>query len=158
MDLTIKFAKAYDRIKETFSGGSVWRFLLSEVIYEIKSANPKYTWVGIYLLKGDILILETFLGKPTEHSKIKLTEGICGASARDAKPILIGDVAKDDRYIACDLSVKSEIVVPIHTNNRMIGVIDIDGNQRNAFTEQDVDFLKKVANLLASTCPKIHQP
>ena len=156
MDITGKYQKAFDRIKETFSGGSVWRFLLSEVVYEIKSANPKYEWVGIYLVKGDLLVLETFLGKPTEHNKIKLSEGICGASASTQESIIISDVNKDDRYIACDLAVKSEIVVPIVHLDRTIGVIDIDSNQRSVFGKADTDFLENVARLLAQTSPKVH--
>lgn len=156
MDITSKYQKTFDRIKETFSGGSVWRFLLSEVVYELKSANPKYEWCGIYLLKGEILVLETFLGKPTEHNKIKLTEGICGAAASLKKTLIIADVTKDDRYIACDLAVKSEIVVPILHHDIVIGVIDIDSNQRNVFGQADVDFLEQVAKLLAQTSPKIH--
>jgi L-methionine (R)-S-oxide reductase len=102
------------------------------------------------------LVLETYLGKPTEHSKIKLSEGVCGASATSKKSILVEDVSKEDRYIACDLAVKSELVVPILNNGKIIGVIDIDSNQRNAFQEQDKEFLEMVAGLLAQTCPKIH--
>jgi GAF domain-containing protein len=156
MEMNDKYQKAFDRIKETFSTGSIWRFLLTEVVYEIKNANSRYDWVGIYLLKGDILILETFLGKPTEHSKIKISEGICGSSITENKSILVEDVAKDSRYIACDLAVKSEIVVPIRNKEKVIGVIDIDSNLRNAFKLQDQDFLEKVANLLGSSCPKVY--
>jgi len=155
MALTIKYQKAFDRIKETICGGNVWRFLLSEVVYEIKNAFPKYSWVGIYLLKDDTLYLETFLGKPTEHTKIKKSEGICGAAIREEKTLLVGDVNKDDRYISCDIGVKSEIVVPIRHNENMIGVIDIDSNQKSAFLEQDQELLERIASLLASSCPKI---
>lgn len=155
MALTIKYQKAYDRIRETVCGGSVWRFLLSEVVYELKNAFPKYGWVGIYLLKDDILHLETFLGKPTEHIKIKISEGICGTAVREARTLLVGDVKKDDRYISCDIAVKSEIVVLIKHNEKIIGVLDIDSNLKAAFNEQDQEFLELVANLLASSCPKI---
>jgi GAF domain-containing protein len=156
MEINSKYQKAFDRIKEIFSGTSVWRFLLSEAVYEIKMVSSKYEWVGIYLLQGELLILETFLGKPTEHSKIKLSEGVCGASASDKKTILVEDVAKENRYIACDLAVKSEIVVPIMRAGNVIGVIDIDSNQRNAFQDQDQEFLEMVANLIAVSSPKVH--
>jgi len=156
MEINSKYQKAYDRIKEIFSGTSVWRFLLSEAVYEIKMVSSKYEWVGIYLLQGELLTLETFLGKPTEHSKIKLSEGVCGACASDKKTILVEDVAKENRYIACDLAVKSEIVVPIMRSGNVIGVIDIDSNQRNAFQDQDQEFLEMVANLIAVSSPKVH--
>jgi L-methionine (R)-S-oxide reductase len=156
MEINSKYQKGYNRIKEIFSGSSVWRFLLTEVVYEIKCVSSKYEWCGIYLVKGDMLILETFLGKPTEHSKIKISEGICGASASEKRSIIVEDVSKDNRYISCDLAVKSEIVIPILTQEKIIGVIDIDSNQRNAFLPQDQEFLEMVAKLLASTCPKIH--
>jgi L-methionine (R)-S-oxide reductase len=156
MDINGKYQKAYDRIKEIFSGKSVWRFLLTDVVYEIKMVSTKYEWCGIYLLKGDMLILETFLGKPTEHSKIKISEGVCGASATAKNTILVEDVSKEKRYIACDLAVKSEIVVPILRNEEIIGVIDIDSNQRNAFQIQDQEFLELVASLIAFASPKVN--
>lgn len=155
MDINSKYQKAYDRIKEIFSGNSVWRFLLTDVVYEIKMVSTKYEWCGIYLLKGDMLILETFLGKPTEHSKIKVTEGVCGACATKKETILVEDVSKEKCYIACDLAVKSEIVVPIARNGEIIGVIDIDSNQRNAFQNQDQEFLESVAGLIAFASPKV---
>jgi len=156
MEINSKYQKAYDRIKEVFSGTSAWRLLLPEVVYEIKSANSRYEWVGIYLLKGEMLVLETYLGKPTEHSKIPLDKGVCGASATERKTVIVDDVSRENRYIACDLAVKSEIVVPIMNKDKIIGVIDIDSNQRNAWKEQDSEFLELVASLLASTCPKVH--
>jgi L-methionine (R)-S-oxide reductase len=155
MEMNSKYQKAFDRIKETLSGTSAWRLLLSEVVYEIKSANSRYEWVGIYLLKGDTLVLETYLGKPTEHSKIPLDKGICGDAATEKKTIIVEDVSRERRYIACDLAVKSEIVVPIMNKDKIIGVIDIDSNQRNPWKEQDVEFLELVAALLANTCPKV---
>ena len=74
-----------ERIKGCICGGNIWRYMLSDVVYEIKQTFPKYTWVGIYLLDDGVLLLETFLGKATSHTKIPLDKGICGASASQKK-------------------------------------------------------------------------
>ena len=75
--------------------------------------KPGYTWVGIYLLDGDELVLGPFVGKPSPHTRIPLGRGICGAAATEKATIIVDDVNADPRYLACSLETKSEIVVPI---------------------------------------------
>ena len=74
---------------------------------------PHYTWVGIYLLEGDELVLGPYLGKPSPHTRIPLNRGICGAAASQKETIIVDDVNTDPRYLACSIETKSEIVVPI---------------------------------------------
>lgn len=155
MALQNKYNTMVSRIKEIFSGSHIWRYNLSEVVYELKSNFPKYDWVGIYLLQDDVLVLETFLGKPTEHSRIPLDKGLCGLAAREKTTQNLDDVTKDVRYIACDIHVKSEIVVPIYTKEKLIGVLDIDSNTKSAFLETDKHFLEEVAAIIANAHPKI---
>jgi len=155
MTLQNKYSTSLIRIKEIFAGSHIWRYNLTEVVYELKTSFPKYDWVGIYLLKEDTLVLETFLGKPTEHSKIPLDKGLCGLAAREKTTQNLDDVAKDDRYIACDLHVRSEIVVPIATKDKMIGVLDIDSNSKATFQDADRQFLEEVASIIANSHPKI---
>lgn len=155
MALQNKYNTMLSRIKEIFAGSHIWRYNLSEVVYELKSNMPKYDWVGIYLLQDDVLVLETFLGKPTEHSRIPLDKGLCGLAAREKTTQNLDDVTKDVRYIACDMHVKSEIVVPIYTKEKLIGVLDIDSNSKSAFLETDKQFLEEVAAIIANAHPKI---
>jgi L-methionine (R)-S-oxide reductase len=157
MNLSTKYLTALEKIKEDASGVNIWRYMLPDIIYDLKNTFSKYSWVGIYLIDKDILLLDSFLGKSTEHTKIKFTEGICGACATAVETIIVGNVCEDNRYISCDLSVKSEIVVPIKKNNELIGVLDIDSDRKGIFTDEDKEFLEIVADLIGNTFPSINK-
>jgi GAF domain-containing protein len=111
---------------------------------------PSYTWVGIYRLEGDELVLGPFLGKPSPHTRISLGRGICGAAATAKATIVVDDVHADPRYLACSLETKSEIVVPIVSGDRVLGEIDIDSDRPAAFGADDRRLLEAVASLLAA--------
>ena len=117
----------------------------------VKALKPAYDWVGVYLLEGDVLTLQDdhYLGQPTVHTRIPLGSGICGASATDGETLVIDDVHEDIRYIACSLSVRSEIVVPIMAGERVVGVLDLDSDTPSAFGEADRQELERVAAALA---------
>jgi len=85
---------------------------------------------------------------PTEHTKIRIGRGVCGSAAQSGKTEVVDDVSKDHRYLACFVSTRSEIVVPIKKNGAVVGEIDIDSDIANAFNESDVVFLEKVADML----------
>ena len=108
-----------------------------------------YTWVGIYLLDGNELVLGPFLGKPSPHTRIPLGRGICGAAAAEKATIIVDDVNADPRYLACSIETKSEIVVPIMQDGTVLGEIDIDSDQPAAFGQDDRTLLEEVAALLA---------
>ena len=108
-----------------------------------------YDWVGIYHIADDELVLGPFLGKPSPHTRIKVGHGICGSAAEQGQTIIVDDVNADPRYLACSLETKSDIVVPIFKNGKVIGEIDIDSNTPAAFTDQDREFLETIAQLLA---------
>lgn len=110
---------------------------------------PYYNWVGIYLVKGDDLVLETYSGpKETEHTRIKIGFGICGLAAREGDTVIVPDVSKDTRYISCFLETKSEMVVPVFKGSEVIGEIDIDSDFLDPFTDEDKDFLSEIINLI----------
>jgi GAF domain-containing protein len=116
----------------------------------LKSRRPAYTWVGIYLLEGDTLVLGPYLGKPSPHTRIPLGRGICGAAATEKATIIVDDVNADPRYLACSIETKSEIVVPILApDGAVLGEIDIDSDARAAFTADDRSLLERVAADLA---------
>ena len=110
---------------------------------------PEYTWVGIYLLEGDELVLGPFLGKPSPHTRIPLGQGICGAAATEKATIIVDDVNADPRYLACSIETQSEIVVPIMHGERVLGEIDIDSDRPAAFGAADRALLEAVAALIA---------
>lgn len=115
----------------------------------LKASMPDYTWVGIYLLEGDELVLGPFVGKPSPHIRIPLNRGICGAAATTRATIVVDDVNADPRYLACSVETKSEIVVPILRGQRVLGEIDIDSDRSAAFGARDRALLESVAAMLA---------
>lgn len=115
----------------------------------LKSRVPDYTWVGIYELFGNELVLGPFVGKPSPHTHIPVGRGICGAAAAEKATIVVDDVNKDPRYLACSLDTRSEIVVPIMRGDDVLGEIDIDSDRLAAFGAGDQRMLETVAALLS---------
>ena len=116
-------------------------------ICELLDSNINYyNWVGFYFRNGnkEELKLGPYVGAPTEHTIIPFGKGICGQVALSNQNFVVPDVAAQDNYIACSITVKAEIVIPIFLNGENIGQIDIDSNTHNPFTEADERFLEFV--------------
>ena len=124
---------------------------MRQAVRLLKDAIPYYTWVGIYLLDGNELVLGPFLGKPSPHTRIPLGRGICGAAAAEKATIIVDDVNADARYLACSIETKSEIVVPIMEDGEVLGEIDVDSDTAAAFGAADRRLLEQVAALLAES-------
>jgi L-methionine (R)-S-oxide reductase len=124
--------------------------ILQDVVDILYESFEKYSWVGIYLVKGDVLVLGPWKGKQaTEHTTIPLGMGVCGTAAKTGKTERVDDVSEDRRYLSCFLSTQSEIVVPIKKINVVVGEIDIDSDRPAAFDKNDTVFLEKVADMLS---------
>ena len=109
-----------------------------------------YSWIGIYLVEGDDLVLGPWKGpQATEHVRIPIGQGICGAAAASGVTELVDDVHSDERYLSCFPSTRSEIVVPIAFEGQVVGEIDIDSDTPAAFGEDDRVFLERVALLIS---------
>jgi GAF domain-containing protein len=126
---------------------------MTTTVRVLKDRMPDYSWVGIYLLDGNELVLGPFVGKPSAHTRIPLGRGICGAAAAEKATIIVDDVNDDPRYLACSVETRSEIVVPIMRGGDVLGEIDIDSDKRAAFGEADKRMLEAVAGLLAERIP-----
>ena len=114
-----------------------------------------YDWVGIYWVDGDDLVLGPWVGaEATEHTRIPIGTGVCGAAAASGRTEIVPDVDADPRYLACFASTRSEIVVPIFAEGQVVGEIDIDGSDPDAYDETDAHFLEEVAALLAPLRPR----
>jgi L-methionine (R)-S-oxide reductase len=119
---------------------------------------PHYDWVGIYWVdpSGTMLNLGPWRGpEATEHTRIPIGTGICGAAAASGQTEIVDDVNADPRYLACFTSTRSEIVVPIAHEGVVVGEIDIDGSDLAAFGQADALFLEEVAALLAPLRPAV---
>ncbi len=132
--------------------------LLAEMVTLLRRERPHYNWAGVYLVQGEELVLGPYVGKPTVHTRIPLNQGICGAAASTGETLIVDDVNADPRYLACSLETRSEIVVPIRHDGRVLGEIDIDSDQPAAFTSQDRDLLEALAALLAPWISKVPLP
>ena len=124
--------------------------LLLQICHVLKNQISHYDWVGFYLHKNGELVLDAYVGKPTEHTKIPIGKGICGQVAVNKKTMIVQDVSQVDNYIACSLDVKSEIVVPVLKNNKLVAELDIDSHSPAPFTADDSDFLEQICTLLES--------
>ena len=124
--------------------------VLRAVVELLHDRFDHYSWVGIYLVEGDELVLGPWKGpQETDHVRIPVGQGICGAAAATGETEIVDDVNADPRYLACFPSTRSEIVVPIPFEGRVVGEIDIDSDEPAAFTDADREFLERVAALIA---------
>ena len=112
---------------------------------------PRYNWTGFYWLDPhdpQTLVLGAFVGEPTPHVRIPVTQGICGAAVASGETVVVDDVHADPRYLSCSIKTKSEIVVPISAHGKVIGEIDIDSHSPAAFAEIDREFLEEVSGII----------
>jgi len=120
----------------------------------LRAMNPAYDWIGLYWVDGADLVLGPWTGdQPTEHVRIPISQGICGAAVREAQTIIVDDVQSDPRYLACFTQTRSEIVVPIFADGLIVGEIDIDGKNIGEFDQSDRKFLEELAVLIGREWP-----
>jgi len=112
----------------------------------LSGAVPYYNWVGFYFANHEAktLHLGPYFGAPTDHTVIPFGKGICGQVAESNANFVVPDVNAQDNYIACSITVKSEIVVPLFKDGVNIGQIDIDSHVLDPFSEEDEHFLEWV--------------
>ncbi|MFJ7850652.1 GAF domain-containing protein [Peribacillus sp. NPDC097206] len=106
-------------------------------------------WVGFYLLEKDELVLGPFQGLPA-CVRIPIGKGVCGTSAAERKTMRVEDVHQFPGHIACDAATRSEIVVPLMKDGKLIGVLDIDSPITNRFDESDQQGLEKITDILCN--------
>jgi len=123
------------------------------VVRFLNSRVPGYSWVGIYMVEGEDLVLAAWSGpEATQHTRIPIGKGVCGYAAKTGRTEIVSDVSKDPRYLQCFISTKAEIVVPVFKGGKVIGEIDVDGDRVDAFSSLDGEFLEAVAGKLGPVC------
>ncbi|MGD0447470.1 MAG: GAF domain-containing protein [Candidatus Dormibacteria bacterium] len=115
----------------------------------IRQASSRHTSVYLYGLEGGTLVLRAFSGRPTEHTRIRVGEGVCGRAVALGAAQVVADVASDPDYISCSLGTRSECVVLVRHEGEVVGQIDIDSDTPAAFTTDDVSSLEDAAELIA---------
>src|SRR5579859_3973555 len=126
--------------------------LMQSMVKLLHDRMLKYNWVGFYMLEPGaqppMLVLGAFEGAMTPHTRIPLNQGICGAAASSGQTVIVDDVSKDPRYLACSLETKSEIVVPIFAHGTVVGELDIDSHFPAAFTPEHQALVQYCAMLV----------
>lgn len=134
--------------------------LMSGMVKLLHERLLKYNWVGFYMLEKpqagqpSMLVLGAFEGAMTPHTRIPLHQGICGAAASSGKTVVVDDVSKDQRYLACSLETKSEIVVPVFARGKVVGELDIDSHFPAAFKDADRLLVEYCAGLVGKHLEK----
>jgi putative methionine-R-sulfoxide reductase with GAF domain len=147
------YSGALEAIDRILNRGGDADDVLRQVVSILHDRFDHYSWVGIYFVEGDNLVIGPWQGpQPTEHVRIAVGEGVCGAAAASGRTEVVDDVNADPRYIACFPSTRSEIVVPISYEGRVVGEIDIDSDEPGAFGPEDRTFLERVALLISPHC------
>ena len=137
-----------DKIQEAIADKKSEKAILQAAIELIDGYSEGYHWSGFYMMRGDHLEVGPYIGPETPHTKIELHSGICGAAASEKKSILVDDVHADPRFLACSITTKSEIVVPLMDGNACLGEIDIDSNNPAFFTDEDRLMLESIAAIV----------
>ncbi len=139
-----------ERLEKIIHSGSQKKAITDFLCRELRKI-PHYTWTGIYEVQGPELVLASWSGPAaTQHTRIPLGQGICGAAVTAKESIVVPDVNADPRYLQCFLNTSSEIVVPVLKQGNPVAEIDIDSDQQDAFRPRDREFLEWVAMELAT--------
>ena len=132
--------------------------LMERICTLLNERMLKYNWVGFYMLQetrvDPVLVLGPFVGAMTPHTRIPLNQGICGAAASTGETVVVDDVNSDPRYLACSLETKSEIVVPVFANGKVVGELDIDSHFPSAFLAEDRQVVEHCAKLVGKFMEK----
>ena len=147
----LESAELVKRLQEMREEGYLSDAIMREAVKKIAASDDRYDWVGIYLFNAEenMLWLHNYVGKPTEHAKIAVGEGVCGTAVAERANQNVPDVTKIENYLACSPETRSELVVLIRAGDEILGQIDIDSDQVGAFTEADEREVQAVADKLA---------
>jgi L-methionine (R)-S-oxide reductase len=144
------YRSVVDAVDRMINRGDEADDLLRSVVELLHDRLGHFSWVGIYLVEDGDLVLGPWCGpQATEHVRIPVGQGICGAAAASGVTEIVDDVNSDARYLACFPSTRSEIVVPIAYEGRVVGEIDVDSDEPAAFDEVDRRYLERIATLIS---------
>jgi L-methionine (R)-S-oxide reductase len=159
MPVTDKIEEVRNEISELAQAEPTAQDLMQKMVKLLHKQMLKYNWVGFYMLEPGaqppMLVLGAFEGAMTPHTRIPLNQGICGAAASSGRTVVVDDVSKDPRYLACSLETKSEIVVPIFVRGKVVGELDIDSHFPAAFTAEHQSLVQHCAQLVGK---KLERP
>lgn len=131
--------------------------VMERIAKRLHEKMMRYNWAGFYLvdpMDAGYLIVGPYAGSFTPNARIPLDTGLCGAAATSGQVVVVQDVSKDPRYLAGSSMVKSEIVVPIHVQNKLAAELDIESYFTDTFPASEQEFVRACANVLAGYMAK----
>ena len=137
------------QLEEFIKEDSFYIPVLSNASALLFETLPNLNWAGFYLVRDDRLVLGPFQGK-SACIHIAKGKGVCGSAWESDKVLVVPDVHAFPGHIACDSQSESEIVIPLHKNGEVIGVLDIDSPLKDRFSEEDKEGLERFAKILES--------
>jgi GAF domain-containing protein len=142
-------------VRTAVAGQKSEQEILQKAIELIDAFSPDFNWTGFYMMRNGVLEVGPYVGPKTEHTRIELNSGICGAAATQQKSVIVDDVKADPRFLACSLTTRSEIVVPLMDGQTCLGEIDIDSDKPSHFTTDDRRMLEEIAALVVDRLKQI---
>jgi L-methionine (R)-S-oxide reductase len=146
-DKITRYESMQQQLSAMLEGETFWLSNLSNAASHLFHSLPDINWAGFYLMKDGELALGPFMGKPA-CVRIPVGKGVCGTAIKEERPQLVKNVLEFPGHIACDADSRSEIVIPLSVNGKIIGVLDIDSPKEARFDEEDLAQLEKYADIL----------
>lgn len=138
------------RLENMIAEGEEFSAILEAAVHELHETEPAFDWTGIYeLFPDNTLRLGPFVGAPTDHVFIGVGQGVCGTAVAEKRNLNIPDVRQVQNYLACSNETRSELVILIRYGDRIYAQIDIDSHRINAFGDDCVTNVQRVADVLA---------
>lgn len=141
-----KYSVLYEQIKSLTDGEDDLIANMANISSMIHQTFG-FWWTGFYRVNGNMLVLGPFQG-PLACSRIPFGRGVCGTAWKEAATVIVPDVDAFPGHIACSSASRSEIVVPVFYDEKVIAVLDIDSAELNTFDSVDKEWLEKICSLL----------
>ncbi|MBA4492872.1 GAF domain-containing protein [Paenactinomyces guangxiensis] len=146
-DQATRYVNILKQLEHLLEGEKDWLANLANTASHLYHSLDQVNWAGFYLLKEGELVLGPFMGQPA-CVRIAVGRGVCGAAVAEDETQRVEDVHQFPGHIACDASTRSEIVIPLRVDGKIIGVLDIDSPVKKRFDTLDQKYLEEYANIL----------
>jgi putative methionine-R-sulfoxide reductase with GAF domain len=143
--------KIVQQLQTMRDGGYLADAIMREAVKQLKAAEPRYNFVGVYMLNPNenMLWLHNYSGEPTDHVRIEVGVGVCGTAVAEKANQNVADVTKVENYLSCSPRTKSELVVLLRSGEDIFGQIDIDAKEINAFAPEDQKAIEMIGEKIS---------